>query len=51
MLHPILSGQDDLVIGSQDFEINPGVAADNLNVLLSFNLVDAVTTMWKEELC
>ncbi len=44
----IVSGQDHLVINSHDLEIDSGVTTDNLNLILTFNLEDAVAAAWKQ---
>ena len=47
MLGPIPCGQEDFVIDLDDFEIHPGVTADNLYVILAFNLEDAIAAAWE----
>ena len=51
MLGPIFRRQEDLVIDPHDCEVYPGVAADDLYIVLTFNLEDAIATAREQMFC
>jgi len=51
VLGPIFRGQEDLVIDLHDCEVYPGVTADDLYIVLTFNLVDAIATAREQMFC
>ena len=50
MLLTIIGGQYNVSADSHNFKIDAGVAANNLNIILTFDLKNAVTAAWEQVL-